>query len=713
MLGDFDGAPSVDWSNAIGSDGSLPTSLAGVMADVGGNACVLSYVSPDRVDLLLPGNLNFGPQTLRLTWPGGASTFGIAIAPSAPEFLAEARNGKLYAAVLPGAAVFAGRRRSDCTVAGGSACGRASDPPVLWRVSLSRADRVGGGGWQLRGVLVLLAFSVRLGAQFDHLVTNDEGTVLYFSSSLRMRGTQQLEYRKLFVADAQGIRLHTERERQQINVPESTWPVSTYYSIEGAAVNGDGSVMGVIARRDCYAGSGCLPVPKYHTEIAGGELRGRASLSRNGRFALLSGDGSMVSLGALVDLSTGQRREWLETFAWTRYGRRRVTSGGTALLGGPEGLQLMRLNGSTSLPVPDRPFDAVIDDEGKAAVYEAAQADGNGRKLVHVDLASGAVRLLATAAADMWPCLSNDGQVVLFLSAGQIFVMRADGTGLRRLTQDPSGITEAVLSGNGRVAYAVSSAGRLFRVDLESGATQQVIGRSMSLVALSDSPPYPVPGSAFAVEGRGFADSVESVGPPLPLSLNGVELLLDGRPLPLQSVAPTRVAFQLPWDIAPGTHRLEARTDVDAVFEAETIDLEIRHEAFAQFELLPDGFRRSVSGQPYALAVHGDWNGLITAENRARPGEVIHLYMTGLGPVAPAVETGAPSPAEPPARVVLPLACSPAEVLFAGLAPGFAGYYQVTLRIPGDVSILNGDALFSCSFAERGSGTSAWIPVRQ
>ncbi len=559
----------------------------------------------------------------------------------------------------------------------------------------------------MRAIFALVALSVPLWAQFDHLVTNDDGSVLYFSSSLRMRGTQQLEYRKLFVADAQGVRLHTQRELERVSEPGITAPVSNYYSMEAAALNGDGAVVGVIARRDCYTGSGCIPVPKFHTELAGGELRGRASLSRNGRFALLSGDGSMVSLGALADLTTGQRREWLETLAFTRYGRRRVTSGGTALVSGPEGLQLVRLDGSTPWPLPDRPVDAVIDDEGKTAVYEAVQ-DG-GRKLVHVDLATGAARFLAAAATDMWPCLSNDGQVVMFVNAGQIFVMRADGKGLRRLTEDASGIMEAVLSGNGRVAYAVSAAGRLFRIDVESGASQQIVGRTMSLTALRDNPPYPVPGSAFAVEGRGFADSAESVAPPLPLSLNGVALLLDGRPMPVQSVTPTRIAFQLPWDIAPGTHRLEARTDTDAVFETESIDVDIRYPAFAQFELLPAGS---------ALAVHGDWSGLVIPENRARPGEVIHLYMTGLGPVEPAVETGTASPADPPARAVLPLACQfaperPAEILFAGLAPGFVGYYQVTLRIPQDISVTSGDAYIACSFPERGSGMTAWLPATE
>jgi hypothetical protein len=40
----------------------------------------------------------------------------------------------------------------------------------------------------------LLVLSVPLSAQFNNLVTNDDGSVLYFSSSLRMRGAQQFDY---------------------------------------------------------------------------------------------------------------------------------------------------------------------------------------------------------------------------------------------------------------------------------------------------------------------------------------------------------------------------------------------------------------------------------------------------------------------------------------------------------------------------------------
>ena len=593
----------------------------------------------------------------------------------------------------------------------------------------------------------LLVISIPVYAQFNNLVTNDDGSVLYFSSSLRMRGTQQFDHPKLFIADSQGVRLHTQRDRQEpIRVPESAWPVSNYFSIEAATMNGDGSEVGVIASRVCYGGSGCLSVPVYRTEISGREFGSKMSLSRNGRFALLWGDKPLGSLTTLIDLSSGERFDWGGiNYSLPRHGRRRVTSDGTALsttVSEPERtpqLRLVRLDGSRAVAVPDFPLEAVIDDGGDSAVYEAAQT-GNivvpstlvGRKLVHVDLGGGTVRFLAASAVPMQPCLSNDGQVVLYLAdaepggLSQAFLIRVDGSGLRQLTRDRSGIKEIVLSGNGKVAYAVSEAGRLFRLNVESGVTEQIIGRSMVLNAPSTSiTPYPVPGSAFVIGGAGLAEFADSTAPPLPSSLNGLELLLDGRSVPLQSVAPTRVVFQMPWDVSLGKHRLEAKSEADSIFEAAAVvETEVRYQAFVQFELLGDSFLRSVSGQPYALAAHEDFSSIVTSENRAKPGGVIHLYMTGLGPVDAAVEPGAPSPSIPPAHLQLPLSCHfapkdistserPVEILFAGLAPGLAGYYQLTIRIPPDVSIMYGDALIVCGFPNPGSGSTAWIPIAE
>jgi uncharacterized protein (TIGR03437 family) len=96
ILGDFAGLPTTDWSNSIGADGSLPTSLAGVTASIDSQPCVVSYISPSRIDLLLPAGLAPGPQSLTLNWPGSSLTDPLLIRTADAEYLAQPLNGILY-----------------------------------------------------------------------------------------------------------------------------------------------------------------------------------------------------------------------------------------------------------------------------------------------------------------------------------------------------------------------------------------------------------------------------------------------------------------------------------------------------------------------------------------------------------------------------------------------------------------------------------------
>ena len=98
MLGDFN-VPTMDWSGSIGPDGALPTSLGGVMVDINGIPCVISYVSPDRIDLRLPIELKFsGFDTIGLTIQGVRITFPLPFSPSGSEILSRMEDGKLYGA---------------------------------------------------------------------------------------------------------------------------------------------------------------------------------------------------------------------------------------------------------------------------------------------------------------------------------------------------------------------------------------------------------------------------------------------------------------------------------------------------------------------------------------------------------------------------------------------------------------------------------------
>jgi adhesin/invasin len=80
----------------------------------------------------------------------------------------------------------------------------------------------------------------------------------------------------------------------------------------------------------------------------------------------------------------------------------------------------------------------------------------------------------------------------------------------------------------------------------------------------------------------------------------------------------------------------------------------------------------------------------VTQGNPAQVGETLLLYVTGLGAVKPAVADGAAAVAKPLSIVVANIGVlvdgQAAAINFQGLAPGFAGLYQVNFVVPGGVS---------------------------
>jgi uncharacterized protein (TIGR03437 family) len=92
---------------------------------------------------------------------------------------------------------------------------------------------------------------------------------------------------------------------------------------------------------------------------------------------------------------------------------------------------------------------------------------------------------------------------------------------------------------------------------------------------------------------------------------------------------------------------------------------------------LPDG---------HGAILHTSDYSVVTPENPARPGEIVAIYATGLGYVPSPPPTGMPASASPLSRCGWEYRARVAgvagETLFCGLAPGYAGLYQLNVRLP-------------------------------
>ena len=199
----------------------------------------------------------------------------------------------------------------------------------------------------------------------------------------------------------------------------------------------------------------------------------------------------------------------------------------------------------------------------------------------------------------------------------------------------------------------------------------------------STSPPSP--GSIVSIFGQNLAASNGlASGFPLPVSLQNTSVLLDTAAgevaLPLFFVSPLQVNAMLPYDLIPGTYTLHIESN-----SVPSNPVQLAISAFS-----PGIFTLNTSGQGAGIFVKVDGS-LVTAANPASPGSVVALYATGLGAVNPSIAAGQPGAgAEPLNRTVqTPLVffdSFQADVLYSGLAPGFAGLYQLNVNIPAQVS---------------------------
>lgn len=99
-------------------------------------------------------------------------------------------------------------------------------------------------------------------------------------------------------------------------------------------------------------------------------------------------------------------------------------------------------------------------------------------------------------------------------------------------------------------------------------------------------------------------------------------------------------------------------------------------------QIAPALFTINSQGTGPAAATHANGQ-VISAANPARPGEVISVYGNGFGQTNPAFQVGQlpSSPASLTSGATAEIGSLPADVSYAGVAPGFAGLYQFNVRV--------------------------------
>jgi uncharacterized protein (TIGR03437 family) len=178
------------------------------------------------------------------------------------------------------------------------------------------------------------------------------------------------------------------------------------------------------------------------------------------------------------------------------------------------------------------------------------------------------------------------------------------------------------------------------------------------------------PGSLISIYGTDFAEASQTatLGPAgtLPLQLAGVEVLLDGAPLPLFYVSPGQINSQVPFGASPGLRAVVVRRDgVSGPAE---------------------NFRVLAASPGIFLAVRASDFRAIAAANPVAAGEVVVVLCTGLGAVSSAPPAATPTPLSPLAHTILTprltLGGVDVPVIHSVLTPGFIGLYQVAFTMP-------------------------------
>jgi uncharacterized protein (TIGR03437 family) len=185
------------------------------------------------------------------------------------------------------------------------------------------------------------------------------------------------------------------------------------------------------------------------------------------------------------------------------------------------------------------------------------------------------------------------------------------------------------------------------------------------------------PGELVTLYGENLAGELAvAAALPFPDTLgDSVRVFVNGKAAALYYASPGQIAAVMPWALSGGVARIQVSHN-GVLSNAVTMRIGTTS---------PGVLTQSQNGIGYGDVVRLDGT-ISNAGNPVAGGEVVSVYMSGLGAVNPMVSDGAAAPSGVLSQTVSTISAfiggKAATVQFAGLAPGFAGLYQVNLTVP-------------------------------
>jgi uncharacterized protein (TIGR03437 family) len=217
-----------------------------------------------------------------------------------------------------------------------------------------------------------------------------------------------------------------------------------------------------------------------------------------------------------------------------------------------------------------------------------------------------------------------------------------------------------------------------------AGSTGNVISISQ-ISAPANGPQFVTAGMANAASLQQRALAPGSLVSVFGLNLNGATVQFDSLSAPIIYNSSSQLNLQVPWELQ-GKSSSSVTITVNSVTSApQTVQVGLADAGI--FSLgAPQG------GQGAIVNLAGI---VVDVNSPAHAGDYLQIYSTGLGAVSNTPPTGAAAVAMPLSSLVANVDATiggvAAQVIFAGLAPGFIGLYQVNVQVPQGVAA--GDAV--------------------